>query len=481
MKNNILFISLLLATGSFCHAQCTDCGGASSPGTNASAIGTNTIASGHSAFASGFGAEATAFYSTAIGFYASASYTKAVAIGSAVRSNKDRAMVIGAGSYSAGKYLENNIERSLVVGFNSTKPTLFIGESPSAALFDKTGRVGIGNMTNPQEKLHIRADAGEAAAIFIEPDSWTLGAQSHIWLGNKANGLTADYRGGMIFHSQADYLFNDGKVGIGTGESLPETTLDVAGTSKMTGLRLQNQSAQAGRVLSCSGINGEAVWQDPLAFSVWQLNEQDAAYRMSRVGIGTQTPQTELDVNGNITLQDAIGGTENSRTHSLLIAGSSNPDAAKILLWKGSYEGISNIKLISPAVGGDIQFHTGGHYNAVMRLNEFVVGFPNNPVALKVNGKIWSHEVAVDITDWWDEVFETNYELLPLSELEKFIETEHHLPEIPTEAMVREEGLELGNANALLLKKIEELTLYTIAQQKLIDQLRLEFDQKMDR
>lgn len=476
MKNKLLVISLLLATGSFCHAQCTDCGGASSPGTNASAIGTNTLASGHSAFASGFGAEATAYYSTALGFYASASYTKAIAIGSAVRSNKDRAVVIGSGSYSAGKYLENNIERSLMVGFNSTLPTLFVGESPTAASFDKTGRVGIGPVTSPLEKLHIRADAGESAAIYIQPYNWSAGDQAHIWLGNKGHGISADPRGGLVFHSLSAYLFNEGNVGIGTGESLPETTLEVAGTTTMTGLRLQHHSAQPGRVLSCSGLNGDAVWQDPSAFSVWQLNEQDEAYRMSRVGIGTQSPQAALEVNGNILLRDVISGSENTSGQSLSIAGSTHPNAAKIMLWKASYDGLSHLKLISPALGGDIQFHAGGHYNAVLRLNEFVIGFPNNPVDLKVNGKIWSKEVEVAITDWWDEVFDTNYELISLDELEGFIGLHHHLPDMPTDSVVREQGIALGKMNALLLKKIEELTLYTIQQQKLIEQLQLKME-----
>ena len=62
------------------------------------------------------------------------------------------------------------------------------------------------------------------------------------------------------------------------------------------------------------------------------------------------------------------------------------------------------IKIINPALGGEIQFFAGTNPNAVLRKNEFIVGFPNNNVDIKVNGKIWSHEVEVKLTDWWDEV-----------------------------------------------------------------------------
>ena len=90
---------------------------------------------------------------------------------------------------------------------------------------------------------------------------------------------------------------------------------------------------------------------------------------------------------------------------------------------------------------------------------------------MKVNGKIWSHEVEVKLTDWWDEVFYKNYRLMPLNDLENFVKTNKHLPDIPTEKEVLDNGIDLGKMNALLLKKVEELTLYVIEQQKRIEAL----------
>jgi len=60
---------------------------------------------------------------------------------------------------------------------------------------------------------------------------------------------------------------------------------------------------------------------------------------------------------------------------------------------------------------------------------------------------------------------------MPLHQLESFIEANHHLPDIPTEKNILENGIELGKMNALLLKKIEELTLYILEQEKRINLL----------
>jgi hypothetical protein len=84
---------------------------------------------------------------------------------------------------------------------------------------------------------------------------------------------------------------------------------------------------------------------------------------------------------------------------------------------------------------------------------------------LAVNGSIRSKEVKVE-ANWSDFVFEKNYDLLTLEEVEQHIKEKGHLPEIPSEAEVGENGINLGEMNAKLLQKIEELTLYLIEQNK---------------
>ena len=74
--------------------------------------------------------------------------------------------------------------------------------------------------------------------------------------------------------------------------------------------------------------------------------------------------------------------------------------------------------------------------------------------------------------DWYDNVFEKDYNLLSLTDLQQFINSHGHLPEVPSETEVKEEGLKMAEMQGLLLKKIEELTLYTLKQQEEIEALK---------
>lgn len=85
---------------------------------------------------------------------------------------------------------------------------------------------------------------------------------------------------------------------------------------------------------------------------------------------------------------------------------------------------------------------------------------------LAVNGTIHSKEVKVDLTGWPDYVFKKEYNLTTLEEVEKHINEQGHLENIPSEEEVLKNGINLGEINAKLLQKIEEMTLYMIDQNK---------------
>ncbi len=91
--------------------------------------------------------------------------------------------------------------------------------------------------------------------------------------------------------------------------------------------------------------------------------------------------------------------------------------------------------------------------------------------ALAVNGNIRSKEIIVE-TGWADYVFENNYDLMPLAEIEAFIKRNKHLPNIPPASEVEEKGLPLGDMQKRMMEKIEELTLHIIQLKKEIDQLK---------
>ena len=85
---------------------------------------------------------------------------------------------------------------------------------------------------------------------------------------------------------------------------------------------------------------------------------------------------------------------------------------------------------------------------------------------LNVLGGILADSMRVALSvNWADYVFDEDYALTPLDELSDYIEINNHLPGIPTTAEVKKDGIELGEMNAKLLAKIEELTLYMLQQQ----------------
>ena len=87
-------------------------------------------------------------------------------------------------------------------------------------------------------------------------------------------------------------------------------------------------------------------------------------------------------------------------------------------------------------------------------------------VKLWVNGKIKTHAILVDPKNWADYVFDKDYKLTSLRDLEAYIKINKHLPEVPTTAEVNANGLNLGEMNEVLLKKVEELTLHLIDKDK---------------
>ena len=142
---------------------------------------------------------------------------------------------------------------------------------------------------------------------------------------------------------------------------------------------------------------------------------------------------------------------------------------------------------ISVGTNGEMCINSGAENNKLpLTLNGHVGinttnDLTNYQYALTVDGGILTDRVLIkSVDEWYDAVFTDNYRLMPLNELKDFVATHHHLPEVPSENEVMEEGYDMGEMQGLLLKKIEELTLYTIQLQEQIErqQKELELQQK---
>ena len=102
------------------------------------------------------------------------------------------------------------------------------------------------------------------------------------------------------------------------------------------------------------------------------------------------------------------------------------------------------------------------------------IGTTNPQNKLDVNGTVHAKEVKVDMAGWADFVFDKEYQLPTLDEVEQHIHEKGHLPNIPNTKEVTENGLSLGENQKLLLQKIEELTLYQIQLNKEVTNLKHE-------
>ncbi len=165
------------------------------------------------------------------------------------------------------------------------------------------------------------------------------------------------------------------------------------------------------------------------------------------VGIGTNLPQAKLNVIGNIYVDGRI----------------TFKDASSY------YNSIQND-------GSGYMIFNVGPTPAIMKLtsNSVSIGCGGSSGRLNVNGKIQATEIEIKSGPCSDYVFKEDYNLMDLIELSEYVKVNKHLPEVPSAKEFQDNGYSLGEMDDLLLRKIEELTLYVIEQNKRIEALESE-------
>jgi len=190
------------------------------------------------------------------------------------------------------------------------------------------------------------------------------------------------------------------------------------------------------------------------------------------VGIGTNFPYQKLHVvDGNILISKTAAPRAPGSTNGSLLFGSDMNSQCNYGEW-----GIEYVNDPDPQAGFGLNFWkpwdcVGGFNHALFLHDNGNIGIgTNNPQSkLAVDGTICAREVRVSLSGspcWPDYVFDKDYKLMSLSELEQYITTNKHLPDVPSAQEVEENGIQLGEMQGKLLQKIEELTLYIIALEK---------------
>lgn len=133
--------------------------------------------------------------------------------------------------------------------------------------------------------------------------------------------------------------------------------------------------------------------------------------------------------------------------------------------------------LIKSSNGNDIQFRVNAT-NIMTLASSGNVGIGTSTTGtnkLAVEGTIAARRLKItQATPWPDFVFLENYKLMPLAQTARFIREYKHLPDIPSAAVVAQEGIDVGEMNSKLLQKIEELTLHLIEQNERVAALEKE-------
>jgi hypothetical protein len=362
--------------------------------------------------------------------------------------------------------------------------------------FPSSGNVGIGT-TTPSAKLQV-TDA-QNASLNLEKAGLNTASifndgSLHIRSGSGVSYYDADFH---VFSSlNGAPLFRiepNGNVGIGTDS--PAELLELRSSSAVLTFHTPGIASfklgNDGNIFKIAAMdNGLGGHSGSFANNDTQVLSMTAS---GNIGIGTTSPRSRLDIGGSVGAGKGarFGDYLEINERELINNSSSLGWNAYITADDGTYgpvhaPGTGMVLTMSSGGYGDLDFWGTnwagsstpkqlGSFNHVMRLStngNVGIGTSSPMHKLAVHGTIKAKEVIVETTGWSDYVFAEDYALAPLAEVEAHIKEHKHLPGIPSAAHVADHGVSVGEMQAKLLAKIEELTLHQIAQEKELAALR---------
>ncbi len=396
------------------------------------------------------------------------------------------------------------------LGTLDTMDLIFKTNSENRMVIKQDGNVGIGT-TSPDGKFQINhaADFDHPSILIMDSSNGNAGGgvlqfknmnSSDILNIKGTIGFAPDGSDTYLnfFRNSNTLMSLKGNGNLGVGDPDPAHRLSLArnnpnmlllkNTKELNPGETNNITFESGdyRTAIISTI-GENATNARLRFSTGTsliggisfLQERLTITSSGNVGINLINPTDKFEVNGTMS----ILGT-NTLEFGKGIAGK-EPNAGKIgynvfapnaLTIVGAGNSPTTRKVYIFAEGG-----TTFNGDAIVNTNAFVngnigVGTSIIPAGyrLAVDGKIIAEELRIqNSVAWPDYVFEEDYPLMPLGDIEKCITRDKHLPDVPSAAEVSQNGIAVGEMESILLRKLEELTLHIIAQDKRIQELEL--------
>src|SRR5688572_12219248 len=376
--------------------------------------------------------------------------------------------------------------------------TLFVPNATTNGIANSTNSdVGIGTSSpahtlslyrNENANLGIVTQQGTSeATLWFRINSLVRDAAITYRSNGRLSFSLDDSDGGMVQNNEYMTILNTGNIGMGVVTPYAASRLHLKSVNaSVWGFMTE---ASSNKRLIGVGHDGNAGYVSvsyledagytPLYFNTSNLTRMAIAVN-GNVGIGTATPAARLHVAGS-----AYFGNENTDSHYRVSVGGSGGDYGSVG-YGYKYSLTSNVHSYAVSdLASQIRFHAGGFnfltaptgtagspvtFSTVMVVKQngnVGIGTITPDAKLAVKGAIHAEEVKVDLNvPAPDYVFEKNYNLLTLEEVEKYIDQNKHLPEDPAAKEMEANGVNLGEMNMLLLKKVEELTLYLIELKK---------------
>lgn len=275
-------------------------------------------------------------------------------------------------------------------------------------------------------------------------------------------------------------ITNGGDFGLGTtapnarldvdGDAIIDETLDVNGITRVNDPTASTDSnTGALQVAGGAGIGGSInAGNDVNAGNNLSAgNDLDVGndgHILGNLGVGTASPGARLEVDGNALITETLD--VNGVTSITDATGSTDATNGALVVTGGAGVG-ENLN-----IGNDLSVNNNGVINGTLGVNtsDIPAGY-----IVAIDGNVICEEVRVQLSeDWPDYVFERDYPLLPLAQVEKEIAAKGHLPATPSAAEMEANGIKLSQMVTTQQKQIEELFLYIIEMNKKIERLEQE-------